>query len=178
MSVRDVAFADVLRQLVIPQMSNRRGTFVATGGVIIITAADDVPRLRAAQEWHANRPLEPAMKTSLDRRLPEVNFAQIPVGDTIDCLRDVTAANIVVNWRTLEVAGVTRQQPVTLRLRDVPLRTVLWLLLESAQAKPDAPLDFRVDTGIITISTAPDIALSEKRAPGPATQKSPGPPRR
>jgi hypothetical protein len=37
----------------------------------------------------------------------------------------------------------------------------------------DAPLDFRVEKGIITISTAPDIALSEKRAPVPATQKSP-----
>jgi hypothetical protein len=173
MSVRDVAFADVLRQLVIPQMSNARGTFIATGGVIIITSADDVPRLRAAQEWHANMPLDAEMKTSLDRRLPEVNFAQIPVGDTIDFLRDITAANIFVNWRTLEVAGVTRKQPVTLRLRDVTLRTVLWLLLESAQAKPDAPLDFRVDKGIITISTPPDIALSEKRAPGPGTQKSP-----
>jgi hypothetical protein len=176
-SVRDVAFGDVLRQLVIPQMSNNRGTFLATGGVIIITAGDDVPRLRAARDWHANMPLTPAAKTSLDRQLPEVNFSQIPVGDTIDFLRDITAANIFVNWRTLEVAGVTRKQPVTLRLRNVSFRTVLWLLLESAQAKSDAPLDFRVENEILIISTAPDIALSEKRAPAPApapaTQKSP-----
>ena len=64
-------------------------------------------------------------------------------------------------------------------MRDVPLRTVLWLLLESAQAKPDAPLDFTVDQGIITISTAPDVARGGKPASRPATQKSAPPaPRR
>ena len=172
MTARDLSFADVLRQ-VVPMMSAGRGTFLASGGVIIITTADDVPRLRAAQERHANMPVDDATRKILDRPLPEVRFEQIPLGDTIDFLRDITAANIFVNWRALEVAGVTRKQPVTLRLREAPLRTVLWLLLESAQAKPDAALEFRVDKGVITISTAPDVAPSGKR-PGPATRKSPG----
>ena len=113
------------------------------------------------------------MAAMLAKKLPEIAIDRVPARDVIDFFRDVTNANIFLNWRTLEVAGVTRQQPVTLRLREVSLRTVLWLLLDAAQAKPDTPLDFRVEKEVITISTAPDIALSENSAAGPATQKSP-----
>ena len=111
------------------------------------------------------------MAAMLAKKLPEIAIDRVPARDVIDLLRDVTNANIFLNWRTL--AGVTRQQPVTLRLREVSLRTVLWLLLDAAQAKPDTPLDFRVEKEVITISTAPDIALSENSAAGPATQRSP-----
>jgi RNA polymerase sigma factor (sigma-70 family) len=166
-NVRDISLGDALRQI-IPQMvdasSREKITFIATERVIIITAADDIPRLRAAQEWHANMPSDAATKAVLDRALPEVNFKAIRISDTIDFLRDVAGANLFVNWRALEAAHVARNRPITVRLRDIPLRTALWLLLESAQAQGDAPLDFAVDQGVISISTPADLAASKRPA--------------
>jgi hypothetical protein len=178
LNVRDISLADAVRQI-IPQMVDARSgekvTFIATENVIIITAAGDIPRLRAAQEWHANMPSDVATKKVLDRVLPEVNFNANALSDTIDFLRDVAGANLFVNWRALEAAHVSRNRPVTVRLRNVPLRTALWLLLESAQAQGDAPLDFAVDQGVISISTAADLAKGGKAKPASkaATPKAP-----
>jgi len=146
--------------------------------VIIITAAADVPRLRAAHEWHANMPLDDASRKSLDRALPELNFRQIPLSDTVDFLRDVTGSNIFVSWRDLEAAGVGRNRPINLQVRNVPLRTCLWLLLEMAQADGKGALDFAVGKDrIITISTSTVLAKSATRPSPQSPQPPPAPAR-
>src|SRR5205814_2462374 len=69
------------------------------------------------------------VQRQLDRTLPEVNFNQVPFGDVIDFLRDITTANIFVNWRALEAAGVDKNAPVTARLRNVRFSKALSLIL-------------------------------------------------
>src|SRR4051794_984185 len=66
---------------------------------------------------------------SLNRVLPEMKFDGIAFSEAVDFLRDVTGANLHVNWKALESVGVTKETPVNLRLRQVSLRKVLGLML-------------------------------------------------
>jgi len=88
----------------------------------------------------------------LERRLPEVRFEAIAFSDVVDFLRDVTSANIFVNWRALEAAGIDRSAPVTTRLRDVRFRDALDKILADLGGGT-VSLGHVVDRGTITIST-------------------------
>ena len=103
------------------------------------------------------------MRAILGRKLPEVNFDNVAFADAIDFLRDVTGANIFVNWRALEAVGIDRQTPVSMRMRNVAFGTMLRLLLEST-----APGLLRHDTdgGVIVITTTPDAQVHIAPATG------------
>jgi hypothetical protein len=87
----------------------------------------------------------------LDRVLPEMKFTGVTFGDAIDFVRDVAGVNIHVNWKALEQENVTADTPVNIRLRGVPLRKVLSLLLSEASGS-DA-LTYFVDEGVVEITT-------------------------
>ena len=93
-------------------------------------------------------------KTYLDfqRRLPEMSFDAIGFADVIDFIRDVTGSNITVNWQALEGAGIDRNAPITMKLRDVTLEQVLRQLLRQAGGGT-VQLAFSLDGNIIVIST-------------------------
>ena len=88
---------------------------------------------------------------ALDRRLPEMKFTGVTLGDAIDFVRDVGGVNIHVNWKALEEQNVTADTPVNVRLRSVSLRKVLGLLLTEASGS-DA-LTFYVDEGVVEVTT-------------------------
>ena len=98
------------------------------------------------------------VQTQLEKRLPELKFDGTPFEDVIDFLRDMTGANIFVNWKALETAGIDRKAPVTARLRDVKFSKVLTTVLGSVSADPANRLDYTVDEGVITISTATELS--------------------
>jgi hypothetical protein len=88
---------------------------------------------------------------ALTRKLPELKFTQIPLGDAIDHVREATGANIHVNWRALELLNVTREMPVSLSLRDVTARRALKALLDETGVGDY--LTFYVDEGVIEVTT-------------------------
>src|SRR3954469_25002836 len=88
---------------------------------------------------------------SLNRLLPEVKFQGSSLKDCFDFLRDVSGANIHVNWRALEAAGVTGDTPVNVRLREVPLRKVMNVLLSESGA--GGILTYYVSEGVIEVTT-------------------------
>jgi uncharacterized membrane protein YgcG len=88
---------------------------------------------------------------SLNRQLPEVKFTGSTLKDSFDFLRDVSGANIHVNWRALEAAGVTGDTQVNVRLRDVPLHKVLTVLLNEAGV---GLLTYYTSDGVIEVTTA------------------------
>lgn len=92
-----------------------------------------------------------AAHAALLRKMPDLSFKDIALQDAIDFFRDATNANIAVDWRAIEEVGVSRDTPVTLKLRYVPTRVALRATLESA-----APglLTFSVEENVITITTA------------------------
>ncbi|HEV8604362.1 MAG TPA: hypothetical protein VGQ99_03290 [Tepidisphaeraceae bacterium] len=92
----------------------------------------------------------------LDRRLPEIRFDAVALGDVVDFMRDVTGANIFVNWRTIEAAGVEKTAPVSARLHDIKFSKALTTILSDVGGGA-VKLGYTVDDGVITISTAEDL---------------------
>jgi type II secretory pathway component GspD/PulD (secretin) len=93
----------------------------------------------------------------LDRKLPEIKFDAVGFNDVVEFLRDVSSANIFVNWRALEGAGVERSAPVTARLRDVKFSKALDVILRDVGGGT-VKLGYTVDQGVITISTEEDLS--------------------
>jgi hypothetical protein len=102
---------------------------------------------------HAPPARAQSANVSLNRILPQVNFAGVALSDAIDYLRDVTGANIHVDWKTLEAAGVDKGVQVNMRLRSVPIRKVLNLLLNEAGGQGGALLTWYADEGVIEVTT-------------------------
>src|SRR5260221_199836 len=69
---------------------------------------------------------------TLETAIREFAADQQPLEPILNYLRDATASNMVVNWNALAAAGVDRKTPVSLRLKDVPLRKVLQTVLDVA----------------------------------------------
>jgi bla regulator protein BlaR1 len=91
---------------------------------------------------------------TLRMKIPEVKFDGVALSDVIDFYRDITKANIVLNWRTLEQAGIDRSAPVTIRLKDTTFENALNATLRQVDAQQLAVV---VDQGVITITTIMDL---------------------
>jgi general secretion pathway protein D len=128
----------------------------------ILRFPDNWPDLSATRDESVRRERgeeseDADVQRQLDRVLPEVNFNQVAFGDVIDFLRDITTANIFVNWRALEAAGVDKNAPVTARLRNVKFSKALTLILADVSSQATAKLGYTTGDGVITISTEEEI---------------------
>ncbi len=97
-----------------------------------------------------------AVQAQLDRPLPELTFDGVGFNDVVDFLRDVSGANIFVNWKSLEGAGIDRNAPVTAKLRNVKFSKALNIILDSVGGGT-AKLGYTIDDGVITIATAEEL---------------------
>ena len=93
----------------------------------------------------------------LAQKLPEVKFDAVPFTDAIDFFHNVTTpqANIFVNWRALEGAGIDKSAPVTLHFHDIPFSKALELVLDDVGGT--VKLGYTVSDGIIQVSTVEDL---------------------
>jgi general secretion pathway protein D len=116
----------------------------------------DISTLRDAEAKNSNVSKEDqAVQAKLDQRLPSVQLPQVALSDAIDFLRDITGANILVNWKALEAAGIDKQSTqVSVLLRDVKFSKVLDIILQQAGA---GKLAYTIDEGVITVSTADEL---------------------
>jgi hypothetical protein len=92
----------------------------------------------------------------LNMLVPETKFDAVGLSDVVDFLRDLTNANIFVNWSAFKAAGVDVNTPITGQYRDIPLSNVLDAILKLA-GSGKAKLAFALDDGVIVISTEDDI---------------------
>lgn len=98
-----------------------------------------------------------AAKATLAAPLPEVRFEEAALDEVISFYRDVTGANLHVNWRAIESAGVKRRAPIKLRERNISLDDALAKTLE--QLKPNAhTIAHDSDDEVIYVSTAENLA--------------------
>jgi type II secretory pathway component GspD/PulD (secretin) len=96
-----------------------------------------------------------ATQALLDKVLPEMSFEGTTFTDAIDYFQDVTGANILVNSKALEAAGVDRSTQITLKLHNVKFSKALGEILDIVGGQ--TKLAYNVDEGVITISTADDL---------------------
>jgi len=81
----------------------------------------------------------------------ELDVDGASLAKVIDYLHNATGANIVVDWKTLELAGVSKETTVSLRVREVSLKKMLQLVLN--QVSPNSPLTYGIDANVIEITT-------------------------
>ena len=113
-------------------------------------------RDRTAAEERGENETDRAVLAQLDKTLPELNFDGVAFADVVDFLRDVTGANVFVNWKALEGAGVEKTSPVSARVRNIKFAKALTIILDSVSGGT-VPLGYTIDDGVITISTGEDL---------------------
>jgi hypothetical protein len=90
-------------------------------------------------------------RARLSMNLPELKFTNVALSDAIDFLRDVSGANIHVNWKALEELGVGKDTPINVKLRAVSLRKILNVLVNETGV-PGA-ITWMIDDNVIEITS-------------------------
>jgi len=104
---------------------------------------DGVGGPRADEDFELNRRLEDLQR--------EISLEDQPFDQVIDYLGQLNQMNIAVDWQDLEANGVERDTLVSLKLKEVRLRTVLQELL--TQVGGDVLLGFAISDGLLRIAT-------------------------
>src|SRR5689334_1449706 len=119
---------------------------------VFLVASVSVPLLAAAPPATT----QPAAGTTpLQKQVGEVKLSATALEDAIDYLREISGANIHVNWKALELLNVTRQTPISINLSDVTMRRALKAILDETGAGQQ--ITYYIDEGVIEITTR-DIA--------------------
>jgi hypothetical protein len=105
---------------------------------------------------HAAAPRVPQTLKMLNQRLPEVRFVDQPFEQVIDWLAEFTQMNVVVRWQALEDAGLKKDTPISLQVKNLRMSQVLWLIMNEA-AGSELTLAYRASGNLLVISTADDL---------------------
>lgn len=93
----------------------------------------------------------------LRKKINKLDFADIPFDGVIQFMREISNANIDVNWTALTSAGIDRAtSKVTVHLTDVTFDKALRVILSGLGT---GNLSYMVNDGVITISTKEDLNL-------------------
>ncbi|MCH7663939.1 MAG: hypothetical protein IH859_08750 [Chloroflexi bacterium] len=88
----------------------------------------------------------------LQEKLVDVDYDRIDLDRVIDDWRDRFGLNIHVSWGQLEKVGVRRDHRIEIKLKQVPIETVLDIVLLEADGSNDV-VKYIVSSGILMIST-------------------------
>jgi len=124
----------------------------------LVHAAAAMAVLGSCSLWAADAPKVtmsdlPAIsaRRAMSQTIAELNVDGVALSRVLDFLRQTSGANIVVNWKVLEGAGVSRDTPVSLQVRELTLRKMLRLVLD--QASPGTQLTYSTDANVIEVTT-------------------------
>ncbi|HZZ44419.1 MAG TPA: hypothetical protein VFE58_15900 [Tepidisphaeraceae bacterium] len=101
----------------------------------------------------AEAPLQPPANIKpapsiLNRPISDFNLDKTSLSDALDYLRDTASVNMHVNWNALQIAGITKDTPVSLQVKNITLRKALTLLLADT-----SPATWYIDQGVIEVTT-------------------------
>ncbi len=95
--------------------------------------------------------VEPPVVRLLKTRVDAIDWEDRTFGDVIEWLESLAPVNVVVSWRELEMVGIDRDTPVTLRMRDATVASILTTVLE--QSGDGDTLRWRGQDNTLKIST-------------------------
>lgn len=98
-------------------------------------------------------PAEPSLEEKLNRRI-DIDFEETPLNQAMDFLSETYGVQILVSVKKLEEAGIQADTPVTKRLKQIPMKTVLDLMLDELE------LTYMAKDDLIFITT-PEHAESQ-----------------
>ncbi len=91
------------------------------------------------------------LNSRLEDRIDDINLEETSLEQVVGFLRELKEVNINVDWEDLELNGIKREKPVSLKLRDVAFKTVLGEVL--AQVGSEAPLAYTIADGVLRVAT-------------------------
>jgi hypothetical protein len=104
------------------------------------------------------------LEAALERTIPELRFENVGFSDVVEFLRSASDnPNMVIEWRALEAAGIDRNAPVSLNVRNVTLEEALSHVLRDVGGSA-VRLDFMIDGGAIVISTEESLSRNCRTA--------------
>ncbi|MFH1748194.1 MAG: hypothetical protein ABIG44_14260 [Planctomycetota bacterium] len=124
--------------------------------VIGLLAANVLAQSGQAQS-NAPRPYTPTTLRLLNQRIPEVTFDQVPFESVMDWVKELTGANVVVRWEMLEQMGIERDKPITIKVKNLRLSQVLWMVMNEAGGS-DVKLAYRAAGTLLILSTEEDLS--------------------
>jgi general secretion pathway protein D len=116
----------------------------------------EITRKRIGSEAGQDSPANRAVRARLEEPLREITAEQQGLERVLNFLRESSGSNIFVNWKALEAAGIDRNSPVTISLKEIPFRKALQTILAEVGGGT-ANLGYTIDDGIITVSTRDDL---------------------
>jgi len=110
------------------------------------------------------KPAAPAKTATPAAQAGNVEFKETPLKEVVQILRDKTNLNISVNWTALEDVGITKDSPVTIKVRNLTLGRVLNLILDDVSGTRDKfeRLYYVIDDGVLRISTGHALNTTTK----------------
>ncbi|MCH8822591.1 MAG: hypothetical protein IH984_03690 [Planctomycetes bacterium] len=93
-----------------------------------------------------------AIVRMLQETLVDASYDRIDFDRVVDDWRDRFGLNIHVSWGQLEKVGVRRDHRIEIKLKQVPIETVLDIVLREASGSTDL-VKYIVSSGILMIST-------------------------
>ncbi|HUO09660.1 MAG TPA: M56 family metallopeptidase [Phycisphaerae bacterium] len=94
-------------------------------------------------------PLSDEAAHALNTPIKEIRLDGQSLDKALTFLADTTNLNFVINWQALQNAGVDKNTPVTINVKNVPLHKVLDIIL----AQTNQPLGYDFSDNVLTIST-------------------------
>lgn len=118
--------------------------------IVVTTQAKAMGRPKGAGHRPEPRPPRPLMKGGAD-----FVFRNIPLSEAIQTFRGRAGVNFYVNWRSLEAVGISKDTPVSMKIRGASIRRALDLLTDQLSEGRDKleSIYWTVDRGVVTIAT-------------------------
>jgi hypothetical protein len=101
------------------------------------------------------------LPAQLGKPLPELRFNGNYLGDVLDFMRDITGKNIQTDWPALEKAGITRDTPITVKLKNVDANAALTAIMKCAGTGP-VKAGYKFENGVIAISVGPGYDSTQR----------------
>jgi len=167
-SAHDAPLRQVLDEILKGLKPTQPISFHTMGNTIAISTGSGMEALKKAQGALWQKADDPKLQAVLDKPLPELRLHANSLGDVFDFLRDAAGVNLYVDWRSLAVAGVTHDSPVTYNVHDLPFKQCLREIMYGLA--PTKPISFRPMENVLVISTDDGMAMLKKaRAAEPQT---------
>ena len=126
----------------------------------------------------ATRPT--TLHEKLARNIERLSFTDIDLKDVIQFLREYSGANIYVNWRVLDAAGIRKKTKISLDLRNITVKRALGLVLRDISVErsgPDGQVGSVLDGDLVLVTTGSNLTGAglnigkeiPRRGAGPAT---------
>jgi hypothetical protein len=90
----------------------------------------------------------------------DADFQEMAFEDFVEWLGRFTDANVVVRWKVLEKEGIERDQPITLKQKNIKIRKLLGLVFEQLTAElRSVELAAKADGNTLMISTKQELNI-------------------